>query len=246
MKHWGGWPPFFTQVMRHWSSAAQAGFWRQVADWAQHFWARQLPQAVPSLGHMGGPQRPPLHCPAQHCAALVHMVPLGWQASWHVPLAQVPEQQSENFTHMPPLGLHDGGPQLFCGLHGPEQQAWLGTQACPLGVHVGVLQTPLMQALLQQGAIGLQGTPLGTHITGPQMPPLHWALQHWAGDMQGVPLGWHTFGPQRPMMLQVPEQQAKVGLHMAPSGRHIVWTHCPLVHASPGQQAGPPGKQAAP
>ncbi len=63
--HWAkqvwGCPPAWTQAMMHWSSLSQTGFWRHAEAWAQQLAARQLPQAVPSEGHIGGPQRPPLH-----------------------------------------------------------------------------------------------------------------------------------------------------------------------------------------
>jgi hypothetical protein len=121
-KHWIGLPPPCTQEIVQWSSALHSGSLRQAAAWAQHLVAMQLPQAVPSDAHIAAPQIPPLHWPLQHCAALVHMVPSGLQALMQVPLAQLPEQQSENATHIPPLAVQLGGPQVPWVLHGPEQQ----------------------------------------------------------------------------------------------------------------------------
>lgn len=121
-KHCCGEPPLFTQPMRHWSSAVQAGLAKHDVAWAQHLPAMQSPQAVPSGAQVGAPQTPPLHWPVQHCAALAHMVPSGWQAFTHTPLPQVPEQHSEKTMHGPPLAVHLGGPQVPCVLHGPLQQ----------------------------------------------------------------------------------------------------------------------------
>jgi hypothetical protein len=238
-----------TQLMMHWSSAAQAGSVRQAAAWAQQLLARQLPQMDPSLGHLGEPHTPPLHCPAQHWAALVQVPPSGRQALTQIPPAQLPEQQSENLMHIPPLPVHMSGPQRFWTLHGPEQQGCWGTQISPLGVQLGVLQIPLMHAPQQIGptpASLTQGEPLGWQRGGPHTPPLHWPSQQSVGNMQARPFGRQVVGPQKPMALHGPEQHFCAGVHMNPSGRHVVGLQVPLMQASGAQQAAPTGEHANP
>ncbi len=204
----------------------------------------QSPQKVPSPMHIAAPQTPPLHWAEQHWAALVHMVPSGLHAFVHVPLAQVPEQQSEKAVHVPPLGTHIGGPQTPSVLHGPEQQGST-PHVSPLGRQLGTLQMPPTQEPLQQGSVVLHATPLGTQIDGPQTWPLHWSEQQSVGSLQGAPSGWQTSGPQLPMLLHS-VQHARVGLHCDPSGRHITGWHAPLTQAPGLQQVGPPGKHGEP
>ncbi len=171
-------PPFCVQAPMHSSSARQVGLVRHVEAWAQQLVARQSPQAVPSDGHTGGPQSPLVHSPAQQLAAVaaVHAVPLALQAASHVPFEQVPEQQSENFTHEAPVPEHVVGPQIPWALQSLLQQGALtppsAMQESPSARHTGGgPQTKLvLQSLLQHSLLSMQGVPSGSQVVGPQVP----------------------------------------------------------------------------
>jgi hypothetical protein len=105
-------------------------------------------------------------------------VPLSWHWGPQVPLLQLFEQQSENFTQDPPLGLHIGGPQFPCALHGPEQHGSEVLHAFPSERHICGPHTPLKQMFEQHGEVGSHSLPSGMHIGGPHTPPLHWLEQH--------------------------------------------------------------------
>jgi hypothetical protein len=80
-------PPIWMQEKMHSSAIAHIGFCRHGAAWAQQLSAMQSPQVVPSGVQVGG-------------------------AVAQTPLAQVSEQQSENATQGPPVGVHAGAPQV--------------------------------------------------------------------------------------------------------------------------------------
>jgi hypothetical protein len=108
------------QVKTHWIAVVQAALFEQAVTWLQHFWARQLPQAVPFDGqlaapqtpfvhwplqqseacvhvwpsglHCGAPQTPFVHCLLQHWLLPLHVPPSGLQSCVQVPLLQMPEQ----------------------------------------------------------------------------------------------------------------------------------------------------------
>jgi hypothetical protein len=174
------------------------------------------------------------------------MVPLGLQAFWQVPLAQVPEQQSENARQAPPLAVQLTAPQLPWVLHAPEQQGWVGEHASPFGVQVTGPQTSPLQLPLQQGWVALHVAPLGRHAAAPHTLSLHCAEQQSVAVMHGPPSGRQTLAPQRPMLLQLPVQHLASAEQACPSGMHIDAWQVPAAQTSPAQQPGKPALQSAP
>ncbi len=105
----------------HSSAVAHIGVSRHIRAWPQQLAPRQSSHALPPTGQVGGPQTPPLHCPSQHCEGSVQEEPFCSHWAEQMPAEQVLEQQSENATQVPPLGVHMGGPQVPSPPSPPEQ-----------------------------------------------------------------------------------------------------------------------------
>jgi hypothetical protein len=196
-------------------------------------------QVPPSTGHgsPGGvhvvdvPQRPPVHAPLQHCAALAHEDPSASQEQASLQIVETSLTQIVSQV----LTQQKGSSAQMAATHGSQVVESSGPVVHSLCEQLLVWpQTPLAQAPLQQIEAASQGLPFGRQVCGPQRPLEQTPSQQDEPSMHGVPFGRHTSGPQIPSTAQIPAQHTASATHMDPLGtqapqkppEHCMVQHC--------------------
>jgi hypothetical protein len=176
-------------------------------------------QGWPLGTHACPPQTPLAQSREQHWPLAPQIAPLGRQGP-QKPLLHCPSQQSDGWRHLPSLGTHIWGWQVPSTPQRPEQHCAGLVQGNVSGSQGPPLQTPLVQALVQQSAAVAHFMPGWAHIAE-HTPRMQKSMpgQQSAGVLQKPPWPWH--GSPQTKLLQIMEQQSEACMQPLPSPRHV-------------------------